>query len=232
MGDPGCCVELDHQRLLIPVEDEARQAIVLTVNQPVAGGAGGGWPVTEGRAAGGGSLQLSREPRLLDGGRFVPARTRDDAIERIDAMCRDLEAYIWEHLPARVVIEISSGKTAKRHGGAGAGLAIYGQAVGELRRQAIVSMNQSVMQRLCVGEASLAPPHQVISVKENDWTRGVPKRTRAARIAAEFPAYAAAVQGDPAGDRGGDVADAIGLGVWWFETQELTDIAFRQDAIE
>lgn len=138
--------------------------------------------------------------KLVDAGRLTPARTRDDANVRILAMLDALDDLCREHAElSHIVIEDTSGKVGRRHGGAGAGLAIHGKAVGAvwlhllLRRHAPLTL-----------------------VRENDWTRGTPKDTRKLRVArAHRGAY------DPAQDKGGDVADAIGLGEWWLAEQRV-----------
>jgi hypothetical protein len=146
---------------------------------------------------------------LLEAGYLTPARTKDTANQRIDAMVADLETLLKEQEPVIdvVVIEASSGKVGKRHKGGGAGLAIYGQAIGELRRAVLAIM----------------PPEysggrgRVVMVPENEWTRSRPKGERNAGIAAIYPAYAAEV----CHDTGGDVGDAIGIARWWITTEQL-----------
>jgi hypothetical protein len=96
-----------------------------------------------------------------------------------------------------VVIEITSGKVARRARGKGhngAGLSVYGMAVGYLWRECVAALGESVS-----------------TVEENVWTAGVPKDRRARHIATLFPAYRRAK------DPGGDVADAIGLGRWYLQ---------------
>jgi hypothetical protein len=95
------------------------------------------------------------------------------------------------------VIEDTSGKVGARHGaGGGAGLSIYGKAVGyvwgSLR-----------------GSEALATA-DVLMVPENEWTRGKPK---AKRIAGVMMLHRGLY--DATMDPGGDAADAVGLGDWW-----------------
>ena len=40
MGQPGCRVQLYHKRPIVAVDDQAGQAVVFAVNQPIAGGFG------------------------------------------------------------------------------------------------------------------------------------------------------------------------------------------------
>lgn len=138
---------------------------------------------------------LNGPRQLLDAGRITPAKRKADANARIRSMAADLRELLGEHVGAAVVVEDTSGKVA-RHGRArgmnGAGMAIYGKAIGYLVR--------------VVEEATGAEP---VMVLENVWTRGVGKARRARIIAGEFPAYR--MDDDP----GGDVADAIGLARWF-----------------
>lgn len=136
--------------------------------------------------------------KLAEAGYLKPHRTRDSSEKRIEAMCNALrELFIGMVVDGvHVVVEVPSDRqgTGSRAGATGR-LAIYGVAVGELRRTAKCSVFVS----------------QVHSVTEREWTRGRSKARRQAGIAALFPNYRRIM----AKDRGADVADAIGLGLWW-----------------
>jgi hypothetical protein len=130
---------------------------------------------------------------LYDAGKLTPRRARDEANDRIDHMLGLAGELMTPHPEGwTVVVEDTSGKVNRgRHGGAGAGLAIYGKAVGA----AIWWLR--------------ARGRFVVPVLENEWTGSVSKAVRQRRVAARHRAY------DPAKDAGGDVSDAIGLGEWW-----------------
>jgi hypothetical protein len=131
---------------------------------------------------------------VTDCGKLTPGRARDDANTRIRVMVAEAVLLIRQVRPDWVVIEDTSGKVSGRHRGSGAGLAIYGKAVGWF-----------------LAELERVVPGKVVAVLENDWTRGTKKGTRQRIVAAEYRgAY------DPAQDPGGDVSDAIGIGRWWF----------------
>jgi Holliday junction resolvasome RuvABC endonuclease subunit len=139
---------------------------------------------------------------LLDAGKALPDRTRDDSDARIDAIVTDLLELVREYRPECIVIEGTSGKVSARHKGAGAGLAIYGQAVGEVRR------------------AMKVTGIRVVMVKENEWTRGCAKKFhRQVWCESAYPK-----RYDREKDKGGDVADAIKLGRWWLEVQRLSSV--------
>lgn len=144
---------------------------------------------------------------LLEAGLIRPKKRSGPAMVRIDDMVADLEKLITDHNPDVVLVEVTSGKVnTKRHTGAGAGLGVYGMAAGAMRQAA-----RGVM--VALGSRI----ESVIAVEENVWTRGVGKRARQAAIAALFPAYAASIDQDG----GMDMADAIGLGVWWYQEQAV-----------
>jgi len=144
-------------------------------------------------------------PRLLDAGHLRPPGQRQgrklSSIERMRALGDDLRDLIRGPVGA-VVIEVTSGKVNRaRHGGAGAGLATYGQTVG-------------YMLGLC--EQCLGV-HDVHPIYENDWIgkrNGGPPARKALRPAL-VRTYFPDVTYDPADDPGADAADAILLGRWF-----------------
>jgi len=56
-------------------------------------------------------------------------------------------------------------------------------------------------------------PHRIITPLPSAWMQREKKAERGVRLATEYPRYAELVRGG--GDRGHDVADAIGLGQWY-----------------
>lgn len=138
--------------------------------------------------------------KVIEGGYLTPRRCRDEPIVRATAMGRELRDLIAGEHPHDVVVEVTSGKVQARHRGGGAGLAVYGMAVGLILGAALYG-------QVC------CPKHWGTHwVYENEWTQGRPKDARRERLRIEYPQYAAAF----AADSGGDLADAIGLGLWWF----------------
>jgi hypothetical protein len=141
--------------------------------------------------------------RLLQAGLLLPSKTRAASEFRVETMCRDLRELLDEWQPAVVVIEWTSGKVnVRRHGGAGAGLAIYGIAIGALWQTAVIWAT-SVESCECLA--------RVQCVEENQWTCGTLKQRRMAAVQCQFPEYRNAI------DPGGDIADAIGLASWWLK---------------
>lgn len=138
---------------------------------------------------------------IVSAGLLKPHKRSAPARERVRHMAADLRVLIGELKPDRIVIEVSSGHVSKRHRGSGAGLAVYGYAVGYM------------------AAIAHAAGLEVAEVEENEWTRGVPKPRRIATIAALYPSYRADR------DRGGDMADAIGLGSWYGRTMRLKGCA-------
>ncbi|HVS71363.1 MAG TPA: hypothetical protein VHQ47_08930 [Phycisphaerae bacterium] len=136
---------------------------------------------------------LMRGPSdLHEAGLLKPGKTKDDAIIRIPALAAEVSALIAQEKPTEVVIEVSMSS----HGHAGqAGartLHVYGMAVG-----------------YCWAVAEALMPGNVATVDANTWTGRVTKATRTQRVARLFPQY------KPDTDRGGDIADAIGLGRYY-----------------
>jgi hypothetical protein len=134
---------------------------------------------------------------LVECGRLTPAKARATPAHRIPTIGQELAALLAATTPTEVVIEITSGKVAghaRARGHNGAGLGVYGMAVGYLWRECVAAVGESVA-----------------TVEENVWTAGVPKNRRARYIATLFPVYRTA------NDPGGDIADAIGLGRWYLQ---------------
>ncbi len=161
---------------------------------------------------------LDTDEHLLDAGLLLPDRTRDDAGERLEAMMRDLVRLLVQHQPAVIVIEWTSGKVnTNRHKGGGAGLAIYGVAVGALWATCLEWAEIS---------RTAGRPCQVVRLPENEWTAGRPKQRRsiggrAAVSRVDLIEHRFPQQYIPEKDPGGDVADAIGVNLWYQHKQKL-----------
>ena len=146
--------------------------------------------------------------QIIKAGLLLPDKQTALSEFRIGAMCHSLWQLLNLWMPKTILLEWTSGKIGKRHGsGGGAGLAIHGAATGALWREVLAWL-------------SWQPPENqigtnVILVRENDWTRGVPKKERAVAIACMFQEY------KPEQDPGGDIADAIGLAAWWMREHRI-----------
>lgn len=137
--------------------------------------------------------------KVLEAGLLKPHRKSDPANERIRAMVRDAAELIAEQDPDAIVIEDTSGKVARRHGtGGGAGLAVYGKAVGWLA---------ATCERIRPGKVTL--------ILENEWTGGISKARRMLHVRAAAPLI------DLSTDTGGDMADAIGIGLYFVRKSAL-----------
>lgn len=133
--------------------------------------------------------------RLIHAARLQSKPQNKPAYERIDQIVDQALALVETYHPALALIETTSGKTSGRHGGRGAGLAIYGVAVGAVR--------QAMRSRL--GKA------RVIGVLENDWTARTTKLDRWHYCKATYPSHAAVWNADE-GDY--DASDAAYLFYW------------------
>lgn len=147
--------------------------------------------------------------RLVQAGVVSPNHRADSSWDRIMAMHTDLVKLFVSLSPVAIVVEWTKGKVGQRHGGLGAGLAVYGCGVGAAG--------------LAAHLWGLAHPHcQVVPVLENDWTRGIPKRDRQLAIATAYPDYAEHLAEDP----GGDISDGIGAADWWIKEQQVSKSLF------
>lgn len=140
--------------------------------------------------------------QLVRAGLLLPDKQTAPSEFRIAAMCRSLWTLLNYWQPKTILIEWTSGKVGKRHGsGGGAGLAVHGAATGAIWREVVAWLRRQ-------------PPEnqintEVLLIKENIWTRGVSKKERTAAVAAMFPEY------NPADDPGLDIADAIGINIFF-----------------
>lgn len=128
------------------------------------------------------------------------------AIHRIDEMARRAARLVEKHAPAWVLIEwagFAQGGGARR--GGGSGLTTLGQAQGAIRQ-------------------ALRPVAVVRTINQDVWTGVAPKDKRAELVRTLVPAYR-----DYA-DRGLDVADALGIGLWYFELARQAELLHRAGA--
>ena len=139
---------------------------------------------------------------LVDAGYLTPARAKDGVELRIEAMVADLREVLQEYQPDHVVIEVPSGRKGRGYAaGGGARLATYGRAVGHFERVVwdVVGVDH------------------VSSVTEREWTKRRTPAQRAAFVRQCFPAQTTALE---VSDKGHDVSDAIGIGLWWLERHQ------------
>ena len=113
----------------------------------------------------------------------LAGRSADDALARIRAVSDDIRGVIEEHTPDVIVLEVPSGKVGRRHGGGGAGLPVYGMAVGYI----LAVVEQAV---------ELHRDVTVETVQENRWSASIRKIQRTAVLCSEFPDFAAVAQSE------------------------------------
>jgi hypothetical protein len=114
-----------------------------------------------------------------------PFRQKDPPRKRTDYMVKSACAIMDEILQGAklnnqellVLVEVTSGKVNhNRHGGGGAGLATYGDAVGCLRTALAYTL-----------EARAWPSHNLVLLEENDWIGGFSKEKRQTVALRYFP---------------------------------------------
>jgi hypothetical protein len=138
-------------------------------------------------------------PRYTEAGRFLPRRVKDDAFERIDAICEslnsDLTAWMaqWDQLlcPTVALIEAPKKPQARQGSRSVGSMWTYGIAVGSIIRTV------------------RARGITVLLVDPADWAKRTSKAHRPALAQSLFPEY------DPDRDAGADTADAIVMLRWW-----------------
>lgn len=151
---------------------------------------------------------VTREKELVAGGHLLPRKIKASNDVRIGDMCADLRVLLNEWMPKIVLIEWCSGHVGRRrHRGAGAYLSIYGISVGALW-WTIVTWKESLPEEQQSGI-------EVVLIDEILWTGGIDKFSRATAIANLFPRYN--ITKDP----GHDLADSIGLCVWYLRDQAI-----------
>ena len=109
------------------------------------------------------------------------------------------------------VVEAMIGKQFTRKFGRATALPLCGWAMGVV---------YGTVLGYAAGLASDQPRCTVAVADNQQWTRGKSKDDRQAATAMQFPQY------DASRDPGGDMADAIEMGLWWLTAVE------RQEAIE
>jgi len=150
---------------------------------------------------------MTHEKELVAGGHLLPKKLKASNDVRINDMCGDLRVLLDEWMPGVILIEWASGHVGrKRHRGAGAYLSIYGAAVGSLWKE-IIHWKKSL------------PEEQRLEVKivliDERWTGGIDKFSRAKVISATFPRYKIEK------DKGMDLADSIGMSIWYLKDQAI-----------
>lgn len=140
--------------------------------------------------------------RLIRAGLLLPEKRTAPSEFRVAAMCHSLWQLLNLWLPRIILIEYGSGKVnPRRHHGQGSGLQVHGISVGALWREVVAWIRWQPVENQIGTKIHL--------IRENDWTRQVPKADRIDAIASAYQGYKAA------DDTGGDIADAIGLNIFY-----------------
>lgn len=144
--------------------------------------------------------------QLIQLGRLAPPAHRP-AWDRIKAQADELTTILTRHCPDLAVIEVASNLV---------------HSAARARKQSRFSLGG--LMTLAHGQGVLIGTIQGghlpwIPIKETEWTAGIPKTARATRTAKLVPQYAAWLKTN--NDPGLDVADAVGLGDWFAQTQRI-----------
>ena len=147
-----------------------------------------------------GCVVMTNPTTILHWYRCRPSHTTASVWGRAIDMADDVVGIIRDHRVTHAVIEFPAVHPHGHVPSRGHGLANYGVAVG-------------VVAAACRAELG---DGRICAVPVEEWTAaGITKRKRQIGIAAMFPQYRELMAAGK--DIGGDVADAIGLCLWWFE---------------
>jgi Holliday junction resolvasome RuvABC endonuclease subunit len=122
---------------------------------------------------------------------------------RVTRICDGVGELLDRHLCDEVLIEVTTGLTYRKV--RASSLAALGMAQGAVWRTVQMHAREPRV------------------VNEREWTAGRTKRDRARSLGLWCDAYRA-VQGS---DKGGDIADAIEIGLWWLDQRRAERLAGR-----
>jgi Holliday junction resolvasome RuvABC endonuclease subunit len=122
---------------------------------------------------------------------------------RVGRMCDAIGELMARIEPDEVLVEVTSGMTYKAR--RASSLATLGMAQGAV---------------WCAVKAGGREPHVVTEV---EWTQRRKKQDRQRELAIWCDAY----RGVAKKDKGGDIADAVGLGLWWLGQQRAAEVMGR-----
>lgn len=152
-------------------------------------------------ATGAAVFECSPTPRLIHAARLTGTPKNGPAYKRIDQIVDQVTGLVSTYKADLALIEITSGKTSGRHGGHGAGLSIYGVAVGAVREALRHQLGR----------------HNVIGIYENDWTKRTSKLDRWNACRYQYPSFSDVWDADK-GDY--DASDASYLFGWCVQVCE------------
>lgn len=135
---------------------------------------------------------MARDATLIECGLLRPRPAKGPWWARCESVAGDIRELVQQHGVTQVIIETPSAHVGARHKGSGAGLAVYGAAVGWLAAYCRFALRVEV---------------EPVSVDEwKSGARGKPHALAAAMYPRGYDAKA---------DKGGDAADAILLARYW-----------------
>jgi Holliday junction resolvasome RuvABC endonuclease subunit len=144
---------------------------------------------------------------LAEMGRITPDKRGESALGRVRSIRRQLLDLLLEQYPEAIVVEgmIERQYTRKDYATA---LPLCGWAMGVIYGTCLTYAGNLPVDK---------PRCNVAVVGNQQWTRGKPKKERQTVTAFQFPSY------DPSQDSGGDIADAIEIGLWWLAAMDRQD---------
>lgn len=166
-----------------------------------------GWAVLKPWA----TVQMASAPTLRLLAHGVIRSREQDPYDRLFVICNDACNKATECRATDVVIETTSGKVGKTHKGGGAGLSMYGVAVGGL----VMALD---LYRMVETSTWLDRRFMLHRVLENLWTAGQPKHSTGKRTGRHEQTLAEFGLPKKTTDH---ETDAIALGTWWYANRKL-----------
>jgi len=156
---------------------------------------------------------------IVEAGR-IRGKSKAAPIARVLAMRGELIEILHEHDPKAVVIELPLEKQYTRHPERKSGMAVWAGAAWALWAFAYEwAFEKASTNDAYRTELGTAPANPLLYPVPNTWTAGSTKDERKLKVSLLWPPY------KTARDEGGDIADAICLGLWWAGQHQQDEIA-------
>lgn len=155
---------------------------------------------------------LRGDRTIIEAGVIRPKRVVKALADRVRSVLVEVSTLLNEHRPTACVVELPGTVMYRRQLMAVAGST--NRVAGVSKRLVMYAAAAGAVYGAMVAVSNLLPWTMIVAgVEATTWTRGKAKADRAMWLKLEYPKY------DPATDPGGDVADAIELGLWWLTEQ-------------
>lgn len=158
--------------------------------------------------------------RMIEAGK-LRGKSATSATARVLAMRKELLALLAEVEPEAVIVEMPIEKQYTRTKGKRSSMAVWAGAAWALWVTAVGWAEETNAENISYADGGGLGDDLtriVYPISNTAWTKGTDKELRKAQVKVVCPSY------DPADDEGGDVADAVALGMWWDQESRIVDI--------